>query len=194
MKLLLSCLLLLISTFFVFFFAYDPDSLSPLTKFPKRNLAIAAPPFAVGEVIEAMARKHKIHPAIVKSIIAAESAFRPEVVSSKGALGLMQLMPETAQEMGADASIPEQNVEAGTRYLSGLLRRYQNRRDGMKLAIAAYNAGPGNVDRYHGIPPFAETRNYVTRVLKFYKHYVTEDIAENSALPRTIRATHRTGA
>lgn len=83
----------------------------------------------------------------------------------------MQLMPETAQELAVDPTIPEQNVDAGARYLSWLLRRYAHKRDPLRRAIAAYNAGPGAVDRYHGVPPFRETRAYVSRVLRFYRVY-----------------------
>jgi len=126
----------------------------------------------VFELIQRSARKHKLAPEFVKSIIAAESAFRSDAVSSKGALGLMQVMPETAREMGLDASIPEQNVEAGTKYLSTLVARYRKTsRNWLRHTIAAYNAGPGNVDKYRGVPPFPETRAYVTRVLGFFKAY-----------------------
>lgn len=177
MKLPLSFSLLAACSAAVLLLYSDPSAFDPIAKLPHRRLGIAAPPFAVEEVIQAAARKHRVRAAIVKSIIAAESAFQPEAVSPKGALGLMQLMPDTAEEMGGDAAIPEQNVDAGTRYLSVLLHRYEHKRHGMSLAIAAYNAGPGNVDRYGGIPPFAETRNYVTRVLRFYKHYASEEIA-----------------
>lgn len=83
----------------------------------------------------------------------------------------MQLMPETAQEFSADPAVPEQNVEAGTHYLSWLLQRYAGRRDQVRRAVAAYNAGPGMVDRYHGVPPFRETRHYVARVLHLYRAY-----------------------
>ena len=117
-------------------------------------------------------------PAFVKSIIRAESGFSPSALSSKGAVGLMQLMPETAREYGADPHVPEQNVEAGTHYVSWLLNRYAAKRDQMKRVIAAYNAGPGNVERYHGVPPFRETRAYVARVLKYYKQYQTVGMAD----------------
>ena len=114
---------------------------------------------------------HGIDPAVVLSIIKAESGFRADAVSPKGALGLMQLMPETAAELGYDPNIPEENIQAGTQYVSWLLSRYKNRRNGFSLAIAAYNAGPGNVDRYRGVPPFAETRTYVKRVMSYYSDY-----------------------
>jgi len=135
------------------------------------RIHIPAPQFTLNEVIGAAARKHQVSPAFVKSIIAAESGFSQAAVSPKGAIGLMQLMPETAREFGADPAVPEQNIDAGTHYLSWLLRRYAGRRDALRQAIAAYNAGPGAVERYRGVPPFRETRNYVTRVLRFYKKY-----------------------
>ena len=126
----------------------------------------------VGELIETAAAKHNLPPAFVRSIVAAESAFRSDAVSSKGALGLMQVMPETAMDFGLNAAIPEQNVEAGTRYLAQLVARYRSRcRNWMQRSIAAYNAGPGNVDKYKGVPPFRETRTYVKRVLGFMKGY-----------------------
>jgi soluble lytic murein transglycosylase-like protein len=135
------------------------------------RIHIPAPQFTLNEMIAAAARKHEVNPAFVKSIIAAESAFSQAAVSPKGAIGLMQLMPETAREFGADPAVPEQNIDAGTHYLSWLLRRYAGKRDALKRAIAAYNAGPGAVERYRGVPPFRETRTYVARVLRFYKKY-----------------------
>ena len=132
---------------------------------------ITPPSFSLNEVIRAAARKHQVNPAFVKSIIRAESGFSAKAVSNKGAVGLMQLMPETAHQLAVDPSVPEQNVEGGAHYLSWLLHRYQNKRDALRRAIAAYNAGPGAVDRYHGVPPFRETRAYVSRVLRFYRFY-----------------------
>jgi len=122
-------------------------------------------------LIGAAAEKHNVPAAFVKSIVAAESNFNCAAISPRGAIGLMQLMPETAQQFGADPAIPEQNIDAGTRYLRWLMNRYQNSRSSIKRVIAAYNAGPGNVDRYHGIPPFRETRSYVTRVMGFLKQF-----------------------
>ena len=126
----------------------------------------------IGDLISDAAQKHNLPAAFVKSIVAAESAFQSDAVSPKGALGLMQVMPETASEMGLDASIPQQNVEAGTKYLAALVRRYQKTtRNWLKRSIAAYNAGPGSVDHYRGVPPFRETRAYVTRVLGLFIAY-----------------------
>lgn len=109
-----------------------------------------------------------IPPALVKAVIAAESAFDSDAVSHKGAKGLMQLMPETAEEMGvADPLEPAQNVRGGTSYLRAMIDRYGD----LGRALAAYNAGPSTVDRYGGIPPFEETRDYVDRVLAYYRRY-----------------------
>jgi soluble lytic murein transglycosylase-like protein len=83
----------------------------------------------------------------------------------------MQLMPATAREMGYNPRIPEENVHAGARYLRMLLDKYQDSRDWLRSTIAAYNAGPGAVDRHRGVPPYRETRTYVTRVLSYLKYY-----------------------
>jgi soluble lytic murein transglycosylase-like protein len=107
--------------------------------------------------------------ALVNAVLMAESAGDPSAVSTAGAQGLMQLMPGTAAGCGiADAFDPQENVHCGSTYLRSLLRRYH---DNVTLAVAAYNAGPGAVDRYHGVPPYAETRAYVTRVLSAYRSY-----------------------
>jgi soluble lytic murein transglycosylase-like protein len=121
-----------------------------------------------------MAKKYGVPAEMVKSIVAAESNFNSDAVSAKGAIGLMQLMPDTAREWGADPTVPEQNIEAGTRYLSFLINHYRKSRKPLACAIAAYNAGPGVVDRYHGVPPFPETRGYVARVLTFLRRFQRE--------------------
>jgi soluble lytic murein transglycosylase-like protein len=123
------------------------------------------------ELIEASAEKHRVPANFVRSIVAAESNYNPSAVSSKGAIGLMQLMPETAEELGANPAIPEQNIDAGTRYLRILMDRYAKQRNPLQRVIAAYNAGPGNVDRYRGIPPFRETRSYVKRVMAYLQEF-----------------------
>jgi soluble lytic murein transglycosylase-like protein len=125
----------------------------------------------VHDLISAAAKKHGVSPALVKGIVATESNFRCDARSSVGAIGLMQLMPATAQEYGADPSVPAQNIDAGTRYISFLLQKYKRSRNQLKFAIAAYNAGFGAVDRYRGIPPFRETRGYVTKVLGFMRKF-----------------------
>jgi soluble lytic murein transglycosylase-like protein len=122
-------------------------------------------------LIRAAAARHRVPAALVRSITAAESGFNPNAVSNKGAIGLMQLMPTTAAQLGADPHVPAQNIEAGTQYLRFLMDKYQHYRDWMKRVIAAYNAGPAAVDRYHGVPPFPETRTYVSRVLALFHTY-----------------------
>ncbi|HMD49817.1 MAG TPA: lytic transglycosylase domain-containing protein [Bryobacteraceae bacterium] len=150
------------------------------------RLHIPAPTLSLDDVIHAAAHKHQIPSSLVKSIIAAESSFTADVVSPKGAIGLMQLMPETARELGADPTVPEQNVDAGAQYLSRLLRRFAANRNPLRDAVAAYNAGPGAVERYHGVPPYRETRAYVARVLRFFDRY--EKLEAGPASPRKRRS------
>ncbi|MBI1896407.1 MAG: lytic transglycosylase domain-containing protein [Acidobacteria bacterium] len=133
--------------------------------------AIEAPSLSIEEVIGAAARHYGVDPLLVKAVMAAESGFRHQAVSTAGAVGLMQLMPATAHEMGFNPMIASDNVFAGARYLAFLLGRYARKRDTLRWAIAAYNAGPGSVDRYRGIPPFRETRTYVKRVLGYYSQF-----------------------
>jgi soluble lytic murein transglycosylase-like protein len=162
-------------------------ALIPDIGFVQLNLAFTEPKelFQVGPVppapprvtvdthtlIRLAAQRYRVPAAFVSSIIAAESNFNRNAVSGKGALGLMQLMPGTAKELGADPNIPEQNVDAGTHYLRVLMDKYQGHANSLTRVIAAYNAGPGMVDRYHGVPPFRETRRYVVRVLHFMRLY-----------------------
>lgn len=114
------------------------------------------------------ARQHDLPPALIKAVIAAESDFDPEATSRAGALGLMQLMPDTARTLGVlDPLRPDENVRGGVRYLRSMIDRYGE----LRLALAAYNAGPAAVDRYRGIPPYRETRAYVKRVLTYYRDY-----------------------
>ena len=130
----------------------------------------ALKPEEVHSLIASACRKHGVPIALVKSIVATESNFRSDAVSSRGSIGLMQLQPSTARQYGADASVPEQNIDAGTRYLRFLIDRYHHSSSPLKNAIAAYNAGFGAVDRYHGVPPFRETQGYVNRVLALMQH------------------------
>ena len=127
-------------------------------------------------LISAAAEKHGVPTALVKSIVATESNFRCNVVSSKGAVGLMQLLPSTARQYGANAKVPAQNVDAGTRYLRFLIEKYRDSSNPLTNAIAAYNAGFGAVDRYNGVPPFRETQDYVDRVLTRMRQYQNQSV------------------
>lgn len=114
------------------------------------------------DLIEEHAKANELNPVLVRAVIEAESAFNPRAVSRVGARGLMQLMPATARDLGVvDPFDPEDNIRGGTKYLRSLLDRF----DGdVELALAAYNAGPGAVEKYDGVPPYRETRNYVAKI------------------------------
>jgi soluble lytic murein transglycosylase-like protein len=124
-----------------------------------------APPTPL-EMADAAADRYGLPRALVRGVMAAESGFEPLALSPKGAIGLMQLMPGTAQVLGADPHDPAQNVDAGVRYLRDLLEKYNY---GLRHALAAYNAGPGAVDKYNGVPPYRETIDYISRIEKKLK-------------------------
>jgi soluble lytic murein transglycosylase-like protein len=148
--------------------AFEAEEYTP----PAPAAAVAVVPVAaapVGDLYEQTAKRHGLPAALVRSVVKAESNYRADAVSPKGAIGLMQLMPGTAKILGVDPADPAQNVDAGTRYLRELLARYEDKDDQVVRAIAAYNAGPGAVDKYHGVPPYRETQDYVRRVLKSYE-------------------------
>ena len=142
----------------------DPDA-------PKVTLAAQAPagqerslegtPYA--EIIASAAEAHGVNPMLVSALIQVESGYRPSARSRKGAMGLMQLMPSTAREYKVRNPFePKANIEAGIKHLKTLLDRFPS---SVELALAAYNAGPSAVERFNGVPPYRETRNYVTRIL-----------------------------
>ncbi len=121
----------------------------------------------ISRLIEYHARHQGLSPRLVQAVVQVESGYNPKALSRKGAMGLMQLMPDTAALLGVeDAYNPEQNIRGGTRYLRRQLDRFSG---DVTLALAAYNAGPTAVSRYDGVPPYRETRNYISRVLRLYR-------------------------
>jgi soluble lytic murein transglycosylase-like protein len=138
-------------------------------------------------VMEA-AERHSVDPALVRAVIETESNWNAGAISRRGAVGLMQLIPTTAQRFGVnDLYSPQQNVDAGVRYLKTLLERYNGN---LELALAAYNAGEGAVDRAHGIPRFRETRDYVQRVQSAYFRPGSGRLDGAFINPRAIRKTN----
>ena len=126
-------------------------------------------------MIRRFSHQHQLHPALIRAVIKAESDFDPLAVSRAGAVGLMQLMPQTAVRMDVrDLYDPEDNIGGGTKYLRQLLDRF---RGNLPLALAAYNAGEHVVDRYRTLPPIDETRQYVRKVLRYYRTFLTRDLA-----------------
>lgn len=146
---------------------FDCFACDPVSNINWHTVPLYTKPY--NRIIAKAADEHQLDPALIRAVIHAESSFRPQVISKKGAIGLMQLMPQTAASLGVqDSSHPEQNITAGSRYLAQLLKQHNN---DTLLALAAYNAGASNVKRYGGIPPFAETQAYVERVAILHKRY-----------------------
>jgi soluble lytic murein transglycosylase len=124
-------------------------------------------------VIRRYSSQHRLHPALIRAVIKAESNFDPRAVSRAGAIGLMQLMPQTALRLDVrDMYDPDDNVGGGTKYLRQLLDRFHGN---LPLALAAYNAGENAVDHYQALPPFDETRQYVRKVLHYYRTFLVRD-------------------
>jgi len=135
----------------------------PIIRFSERGH-----PRSIDDIVSEIAEKFSIDGNLVKAIIKAESNCNPSAVSSKGAQGLMQLMPATAKSLNVSKPLdPRDNIIGGVKYIKGLMASYGD----LKLALAAYNAGPGAVQKYAGIPPYRETINYVTRVIRYYKEF-----------------------
>ncbi len=154
---------------------YEKDLLSPVPAeaqvsiFSQAQSAKSAS--ALNEVVDTASATFHLDPDLVNSVIHAESGFNVHAVSPKGALGLMQLMPGTANQLGVnDAFDPEANITGGSRYLRELLERYNF---DLVKALAAYNAGPERVEQYQGVPPFSETRAYVARIVHDYNQKKT---------------------
>ncbi|MBE7440547.1 MAG: lytic transglycosylase domain-containing protein [Spirochaetales bacterium] len=116
-------------------------------------------------LISLKSKEHGVHPDLIKAVIKVESNGNPRAVSKAGAIGLMQLMPDTARALGVDPHDPAQNVDGGVRFLKDMARQFGN----LDHTLAAYNAGPGAVRRYKGVPPYAETMNYVKKIRTILK-------------------------
>jgi soluble lytic murein transglycosylase-like protein len=141
-----------------------PEAIVAKTVVPAATLAVEPTPAEMREMLAHAGAAHNIDDDLLASVVRAESGGQVRAVSRAGAQGLMQLMPATASDLGVQDSFKaDQNIAGGTAYLDWLLVRYH---DSISLALAAYNAGPAAVDRYHGIPPFAETQAYVARVIR----------------------------
>lgn len=121
----------------------------------------------IEKTINDAALKYKIDPNLLKAVISTESSFNPEAKSSAGAIGLMQLMPQTAIGLGVNPYDISENIEGGTRYLRNMLDMFGD----LDYALAAYNAGPNNVRKYDDIPPFPETKEYIKKVANYYKEF-----------------------
>ena len=138
----------------------EPEAAPPAAPAPIQADATAVP---YGEIIERVAAEQGVNAKLVRALVQVESAYQPRARSPRGAMGLMQLMPATARQYAvADPYDPASNIEAGIKHLKSLLLRFPK---SVALALAAYNAGEAAVTRFNGIPPYAETRNYVTRIL-----------------------------
>ncbi|GAC1656044.1 MAG: hypothetical protein NVS9B12_07510 [Vulcanimicrobiaceae bacterium] len=136
------------------------------------NQPLILPPAQIDALVNTNAAAWQVDPALIKAIIVNESGFNANATSRTGAQGLMQLEPETAAGLGVrDAYDPGENISGGTRYMKGLLERFHG---DVQLAVAAYNAGPGAVEKYGGVPPYAETQNYVGNVMDAYRKYQTQ--------------------
>ena len=142
----------------------EVEKLSPVEL--KSKIDLKAQSTNIDEIVEVYAQKYGVDSDLIKAIIKQESNFNPNATSKKGAMGLMQLMPKTAESLGVlDAYNPNQNIEGGVKYLKSLLDKYENNQE---LALAAYNAGPNAVKKYGGITPYKETQKYVNAIMGNY--------------------------
>jgi hypothetical protein len=164
--------------------SYKPSSKPSKIDFKIKGSDYNFPPFKgkKGEhifhpIIDKASEQHNIDPALIKAVIMAESSYNPRAVSPRGAVGLMQLMPNTAESLGvANSYNPEQNVQGGTKYLKNLIEQLNG---DIKLALAAYNAGLARVKKHNGIPPFKDTEYYVHKVYHYYDFYKKQESVQN---------------
>lgn len=178
------------------YIALKPEEVTAIEIVPDPPATVAQPASAASstpltrvdlhEMLSDAGHAHNLDVDLLASVVKAESAGNPQAVSKAGARGLMQLMPSTATDLGvSDSFEPGQNVRGGTAYLDALLRKYH---ENLALALAAYNAGPAAVDKYHGIPPYHETRLYVARVIHEFNRRVEAREAMTKPVPSTIRS------
>jgi hypothetical protein len=167
--------------------AEDVVAVEPEDTFGLPAVVQQAPQPLYRDLVEAAAKRYNMDADLITSVIAVESNFDPKAVSRKNARGLMQLLPETAAQLGIkNIDDPAENIDAGTRYLRDLLQKYNNN---LALALAAYNAGPDKVLLYGRVPPFAETISYVRRVKRGYEKSKSKAPAKTSAPPGSMAAT-----
>jgi soluble lytic murein transglycosylase-like protein len=172
-----------------------PQFQQPMAVMPKaavRPQAVVTQPVldraSLGKLVNGAGERHQIDPDFINSVIRAESGFNSRAVSKKGAQGLMQLMPQTASQLGVTNSLdPNANIEGGTKYLRELLEKYNF---DVAKALAAYNAGPRRVEQYKGVPPYYETRAYIARIIRDFNR---QKLAENPSLglKQAKRSQHR---
>ncbi|WP_321475092.1 lytic transglycosylase domain-containing protein [uncultured Paludibaculum sp.] len=141
------------------------------------------------KLVTEAALRYGLPPAIVHALAMTESAYQPNAISRAGAIGVMQLMPGTAQSLNADPNDVEQNIDAGTRLLRELLVKYENDPNPVRRALAAYNAGSGAVAKYNGVPPYRETQTYVEKVIERYWKQVNAQPTGSLAVPDSAAQT-----
>lgn len=150
-----------------------PEPVKTASK-PVSDAVVLNVPGPAARLIGPAAGKHDLRPELIQAVMEVESGYQVNARSRVGAIGLMQLMPGTAKSLNVNAHDPEQNVLGGAKLLDMLVKKYEGRRNGLALALAAYNAGSGAVDRFGGIPPYKETRQYVVKVIKRFRELVNE--------------------
>jgi soluble lytic murein transglycosylase-like protein len=167
------------------FFELPAPSIRPELKETVAKEETSLTPVELHQLLASAEATHRVDADLLAAVVRAESNNRPSAVSRAGAQGLMQLMPGTARELGVHNSFhPGENVNGGSAYLDTLLTRYH---DNMAMALAAYNAGPGAVDRYHGIPPYRETRAYVARVIREFNRRKLEAQTRNATAQAQVQ-------